>query len=45
VSPCVQMPMVNSTSCPPGTTNDLQCTSGSAAKLKATGAEKATAIS
>ena len=28
---------------PPGTTNELQRTRGSAAKLKASGAEKATA--
>jgi len=44
VRPCVQMPKANSTRDPPGTSNEQQRTSGSAAELKASGAEKATAI-
>jgi hypothetical protein len=50
VRPCVRMPMVNSTSYPPGTTHEKQCMGllyqwANASKLKANGAEKATAIS
>jgi len=45
VRPCVQMPMVNSTRYPPGTSYELQRTSGRAAELKASGAEEALVIS
>jgi len=38
------MPVVNSTRYPPGTSNEMRRTSGSAAELKASRAEKATAI-
>jgi len=40
----VQMLMVNSGRYSPGTSNEKQRTSGRAAELKASGAEKATAI-